>query len=197
MAIEDLDLEFEDEVESTKGDALNVDVDLSFSASPEAVKEHMAQRRPVPTKAPTPKSQVAVESKPAPEKVTQGNVANINQAKPRPQVQARPTSQVKPTPDYANDQVGELAQLRAEVEYLKQQMQSAQHQADIKIAVAQAEKDYLVEFVSNAKVMDHQVTQILTRINKKVPALSSEVQTIKKYVGEFLKKSVPKKDGGE
>lgn len=196
MAIEDLDLEFEDEGESQKGDALNVEVDLSFSASPESVKELQAQKKGAPVQ----RAQAAPTPRPMPKKApTSNNVANINQAKPRvqAQVQAKPTNQVRPTPDYANDSVGDIAELRAEIESLKQQMQSVQHQASIKIAVAEAERDYMVEFVSNAKVMDHQVTQILTRINKKVPALNSEVQTIKKYVNEFIKKSVPGKKGGE
>lgn len=193
MAIEDLDLEFEDEAEAEKGDALDVDVDLSFSASPEAVKQHMSQKRP---QSATPKNTAKTPQAKPTAKATPNNVANIQQARPKAKAQAKPLSQASPTPDYSEQNMQELAQLRSEIEFLKSQIQAIQHQADIKVAVAQAQTDYMVEFVSNAKVMDHQVTQILTRINKKAPALGSEVQTIKKYVNEFLKKSTPGKKGG-
>lgn len=196
MAIEDLDLEFEDETEAEKGDALDVDVDLSFSASPESVKQHMSQKRPQ-SAAPKPRPKAATP-KPQPRKPTQNNVSNIQEARPkaRPQAQAKPMSQASPTPDYAEHNMQEISELRSEIEYLKSQIQAIQHQADIKVAVAEAQTSYMVEVVSNAKVMDHQVTQILTRINKKAPALGSEVQTIKKYVSEFLKKTSPQKKGG-
>lgn len=197
MAIEDLDLEFEDENEQERTDALDVDVDLSFSANEDA-EPQSAPAKPVPNKRPRPAPKAA--QRPTPRAQAQpannSNVTNISEAQPaRSKVQARPTSQVQPQPDYANESLGDIAQLKSEIETLKNQIQKIQHQADVKVAVAQAEKEYLVEVVSNAKVLDHQVTQILTRINKKVPALGSEVQTIKKYVSEFVKKTSPKKNG--
>jgi hypothetical protein len=198
MAIEDLDLEFEDEEEGVKSDALEVDTDLSFSASPE-VDSRGVRVKPTSKKIPQPKTNDAIENPNLAKGNTSSKVANINQGRPKPkaQLQARPVSQVKPSANiaYANVDPEELQQLRSEVEQLKIQMQSISHQADVRVAVAQAEKEFLVEYVSNAKVLDHQVTQILQRINKKVPALASEAQTIKKYMSEFLKKSVPKKKG--
>jgi hypothetical protein len=198
MAIEDLDLEFEDEEEGVKSDALEVDTDLSFSASPD---EDLRGVRVKPTSKKRPQRKVAdaIESPSHAKGKASANVANINEARPaRTRAQVRPTGQSNPSPNiaYANDDHEELQQLKSEIEQLKLQMQNLTHQADVKIAVAEAEKEYLVEYVSNAKVLDHQVTQILQRINKKVPALASEAQTIKKYMNEFLKKSVPKKKGG-
>ncbi len=180
MAIEDLDLEFEDEEEEKKGDALDVDVDLTFSASPDSPQGGVidkARQKPRP--------------KPAPGNPN-NNVADINQAKnlkARPQV--RPQGQVKPTPsqDYSDD----VQELKAEIKALQERMRQIEHQADLKVAVAEAEKNYLIEYVSNAKVLDHQITQMLQRINAKAPTVKGEVQMIKKHINEFVAKSIPKK----
>lgn len=180
MAIDDLDLEFEDEEEKQKGDALDVDVDLTFSASPDtelggAVKK--IRQKPTPKRKPVPKNE--------------DNVADIDQARQRTNVQAKPVAQSKPTPDY--DYADEVESLRAEVHALKSKISAIEHQAEIKVAVAEAEKEYLVEYVSNAKVLDHQVTQMLQRINAKVPQLKGEVQMIKKHMNDFMAKTKPKK----
>ena len=194
MAIEDLDLEFEDEEEELRSDALEVDVDLTFSASPDTKLGQAAkslQRKGAPQNRPTPKP---MASKPTPK----SNVTNINQAKTnsqlsRPTPQARPTQQTQPM-NYANSEVSaDVAMLKAEIAELKEQMQLVQHHADIRIAVAEAEKEYLVEYISNAKLLDHQVTQVLQKVSAKVPQLRGEMQGIKKYLREFLEKSKPKK----
>ena len=191
MAIEDLDLEFEDETEKGGSDALDVDVDLSFSASTDGngVAKGAASNR-------TPKPELTIDKEEAPKKTSRANVANINEAKARAK-QTQASVQNRKVKEVASESSGEVAKLRAEIEALKHQVkhqiQNTQQEADMKLAVARAEMDYIVEFVSNAKVMDHQVTQILARINKKAPALNSEVQAIKKYVNELLRKSVAKK----
>lgn len=187
MAIEDLDLEFEDE-EEKKGDALEVDADLSFAASP---GEDLSKK---PRKVPLPKSDAIESPSHSKQRAPTPKVANINEARPRAQLRGeKPVKSQQQV--YANDDNGQLQIMRNEIEALKGQIRSIEHQADVKVAVAQAEKDFLIEYISNAKVLDHQVTQILQRINKKVPALASEAQTIKKYMNEFLKKSIPKKKG--
>lgn len=195
MAIEDLDLEFEDEEEELRSDALEVDVDLTFSASPDTKLGQAAkslQRKGAPQNRPTPKPM-------APKPTPKSNVTNINQAKaaaqqarPTPQ---RPTQQAQPM-NYANSEVSaDVAMLKAEIAELKEQMQLVQHHADIRIAVAEAEKEYLVEYISNAKLLDHQVTQVLQKVSAKVPQLKGEMQGIKKYLREFLEKSKPNKGG--
>ena len=85
-----------------------------------------------------------------------------------------------------------LLELRAEVNALRQKISSVEQQAEIRVAVAEAEKEFLVEYVSNAKVLDHQITQMLQRINAKVPQLKGEVQMIKKHMQDFLHKAIPK-----
>jgi hypothetical protein len=181
MAIEDLDLEFEDEEEKAKGDALDVDVDLSFSASPESelgAAVNQMRQKPQPKNKPVPSNQNKKTS----------NIANLDQARQRSAPQAKPISQAQPTPGYS----AEMEALRAEVNALRQKISSVEQQAEIRVAVAEAEKEFLVEYVSNAKVLDHQITQMLQRINAKVPQLKGEVQMIKKHMQDFLHKAIPK-----
>lgn len=192
MAIEDLDLEFEDETEKSKGDALEVDIDLSFSASPEEEKRALMAKN-VASRTPKPKADILENPKNIKPKPS-GNVANINQARSKARVQQPSQVNQQASQDtYAKDSASEVEQLRQEIEMLKGQVQNIQHQASVKVAVAEAEKDFLIEYVSNAKVLDHQVTQILQRMGKKAPAISAEAQAVKRYMNEFLKKAIPKK----
>lgn len=235
MAIEDLDLEFEDEEEIEGSDALEVDVDLSFSAATEsspksgkkpvgrsatnisalddtnpAIKlppkqshpQQNQQRRPqaqVPQRKPTQQSKQA--------SANSGNVKNIAdhkpkamaqasaQARPQSQVQAKVTSQQVPTVEaqFTDDYAYELQQLRDEIIELKEQMSSIQNQADVKVAVAQAKSEFVIDYVTDAKLVDHQVNQVLQRIHKRVPGLKTEVLTIKKAMSEFVEKTTKKK----
>lgn len=224
MAIEDLDLEFEDEEEiGKKGDALDVDVDLTFSASPESeagqAVQSMQQGKPLPddeasapkprprprpkAKAPAPKPRPtakAVELEENNEIEIPSNVENIETARrPRQENRPVPTQQVaKPSAaptNYANNSEvsADVATLKLEIEKLKNQMQKVQHHADIRVAVAESEKNYLIEYVSNAKIMDHQITGVLEKVSAKVPQLKREMQAIKKYLTDFVEKSGNKK----
>jgi len=62
-----------------------------------------------------------------------------------------------------------------------------------KLAVQKAESKMSLEFVSDAKLLDHQVNAMLKRIHSKVPGLRNEVVMINKYLKEFLKKTTSKK----
>ncbi len=195
MAIEDLDLEFEEEAEIEKSDALDVDVDLDFSAhgkkaqAPKAPPQQAAQ---AVKKTVAPKAQA---QKPAATSKPMAKVQSIQshpKAQATSQVQARPTSQHKVEPGYYSDsenQSYELDQLRSELDELKEQMRDIKSSADLKVAVAEARSEYLVQYISDAKLMDHQVNQVLQRIHKKVPALKNDVLTIKKYITEFMNKN--------
>jgi hypothetical protein len=191
MAIEDLDLEFEDEGEVSGTEALDVSDDLSFSANEE---DEAAPKRSAPKKRPQPRSQEQSEEV----EDSEENISDIGQARARtrPNQSRQPISKAN---NHANGQSrgmgsnGDLEDLKEEIAILKQQMQAIEHQADVRVAVAEAEKEYLIEYVSNAKLLDHQVTQVLSRINKKVPQLVTEVKMVKKYMQDFLVKSNPKK----
>jgi hypothetical protein len=220
MAIEDLDLEFEDE-EEDKSDALAVDVDLSFSASPETSsvpsnKKVVGNNSSLPSnntskpKVRTSAAKVAVKpaAKPTaqptqtPKARAAGNVTNIAEQRAaksavaqKPQV--RQTSQQVQSPvqaPVASDDIQyELDLLRSEIAQLKEQLEVVKNQSDIKVAVAEAKTEFMIEYITNAKLLDHQVNQIMQRIHKKVPALKNEVLTVKKYLNEFLQKSSKKK----
>lgn len=220
MAIEDLDLEFEDEDED-KSDALAVDVDLSFSASPETAsapsnKKVVGNNSSLPSnnastsKVRTSAAKTAARSAAKPTaKPTQtpkaraaGNVTNIAEQRAaksavaqKPQV--RQTSQQVQSPvqaPVASDDIQyELDLLHSEIAQLKEQLEVVKNQSDLKVAVAEAKSEFMIEYITNAKLLDHQVNQIMQRIHKKVPALKNEVLTVKKYLNEFLQKSSKKK----
>ncbi len=191
MAIEDLDLVFEEE-EIEKSDAIDVDVDLDFSAH---VKKDAGggEAKPSPKAAPaipkpTPVPHVAQVPKAVP-----SNVKNISDAqRTRPVAQAKPQSQTQPAQNprpVDESYADELDMLRDEIAELRSQVSKVQNAADVKVAVAEAKTEFLVQYITDAKLMDHQVNQMLSRIHKKVPALKNEVLTIKKYISEFLAKT--------
>lgn len=115
-----------------------------------------------------------------------------------PQPQAKVTSQQVQSPVQApaglEDYQYELDVLREQISELKEQMRNVRQHADVKVAVAEAKSEFIIEYMTNAKLLDHQVNQLLQRIHKKVPALKTEVLTIKKYMTEFLEKSGKKKN---
>lgn len=168
MGIKDLYLEFEEEPKGGSTDALDVDIDLSFSAAgdPPIVKS-------------VPKSRVEGSGSSVPIKAVKAKLSVVDDSE---DIFKEPLADS-----------GEFEDLRSDLDKLKLQMQNIQGSADLKVAVAEAERDFMLEFVSNAKILDHQVSQILARINKKVPALAPESQMIKKYLNDFLKKSYPQK----
>jgi hypothetical protein len=220
MAIEDLDLEFEEEGEKGKTDALEVDVDLSFSASNESstkaggkparkpvsnisaqdatnpnLKIPSKQNRPQatpPQRKPTQQSQIRAKA----QGQTSGDkVQSIAEQRAKvqgqSQSQARVQSQQVPIVEasFSDDYAYELQQLRDEIAELKNQIGTIESQADIKVAVAQAKSEFVIDYVTDAKLVDHQVNQVLQRIHKRVPGLKTEVLTIKKAMTEFVEKT--------
>lgn len=137
--------------------------DISFSAN--AHKAGMAKSKPIPRQKPAAHTE---------------NVTPINQARTKPATSSGETS-------------SELLKLREEIEQLKSRMDESKKETDIKLAVSEAEKEYLIDYISNAKLLNHQMGQILSRIHKKVPALSAEVGAAKKYLQDFLISAKPKK----
>jgi hypothetical protein len=224
MAIEDLDLEFEEEDLEEKSDALEVDVDLSFSASNESSnvaagsksagkpvsnisalddtnpniklppKQQPRAQAPTPQRKPTQQSQERVRAQGQP-----GKVQNIAEQRAKAQNQAQPQARVQsqqiPTANASfNEEYGlELQQLRDEIAELKSQIGAIQSQADVKVAVAEAKSEFVIDYVTDAKLVDHQVNQVLQRIHKRVPGLKNEVLSIKKTMTEFVEKTTKKK----
>lgn len=171
MAIEDLDLEFENEASKASGDALDAGVDISFSANDQ--KARSAKAKPI------------ARQRPANSNTNSQNVTPIGQAKGQ-KVQGQRVGAVA-------DNSAEILELRREIELLKSERDNSQKEAEIKLAVSEAEKEYLIDYISNAKLLNHQVGQILGRIHKKVPALAAEVGAVQKYLQSFLESARPKK----
>ena len=218
----DLEFEDEEETKKSDAIDIDVDLSFSAAGEeptpasrPRPVAQAPTPPRPAPPKpappkqAPiTPKQTPAPQSK-APVRPNQptGQVKHLDEARRKAQssaqgnVEQRPARPVpqKPTPNSSEsslvgvDYQQEMKQLKEELDALKEQMNSIKREADVRVAVAEAKTEYVVEFLSNAKLMDHQVNLVLQKIHAKVPQLKNEILTIKQYMGEFIKKSSDKK----
>lgn len=179
MAIEDLDLEFEEEgVEKPQTDIIDVGMDLSFSAHESSDKE---KTKGAPVKASAP--QKVSENKPPQSKPqvgkAGGEVKDIQEA--RKAKAAR--SPVEAGLFLENKK--RIDELEKEVLALKE----GAAPASAKELIAQAKLRYVSEQMANAKLLDKQVTQALQRMLKKAPGLKPEALAIKKLLEEFVKNS--------
>lgn len=189
MAIEDLDLEFEDDEEKGKGDAVNVDIDLSFAASNENKNSTPNGGRVKPVTKTQPKQNTRVDLK-----IVEGVDENFDLGDSSAPTKGKNNkSSTASNRQKTSGALDDIKKLQLEVENLKLQIKHTQDNADLKLAVAQAEKNYLIEYVSNAKVLDVQITQILLRMNSKAPIIKQDAQAVKKLLNEFVQKSNPKK----
>jgi len=203
MPLEDLDLEFEDEEEQKRKrkESLHDAVDLEFGATPEKTSNNVvAQVRPGgapsgnpaikqgnPQATPAPNAQTAqvkkieeVRAKIAqsqnPNKAANPAAAGATPA--RPLVQGANALQLAPEPS-SDD---------ATVAGLYQQLEQTKFEARVQVAVAQEKAEFMAEMLSDAKLLQHQVQQLLTRINQKNPALKPELMAIQKALADFLAK---------
>lgn len=179
-------------------DATNPNLTIPKATKPAAKPAARPQAKPTQT----PKSN-APAAKPQANNVA--NIADRQKAAKaaQPQQASQPVAQAKVTiqqeqspvqaPAGLEDYQDELDALRAEIADLRKELQSVQQHADVKVAVAEAKSEFIIEYVTNAKLLDHQVNQVLQRIHKKVPALKTEVLTVKKYLTEFMEKNTKKK----
>jgi hypothetical protein len=72
----------------------------------------------------------------------------------------------------------------AEVQFLREQLK----EADIKVALAEYKTEYLADMLSDLKLMEHQIGQLLVRIHAKHPDLKNEALMIKKILADFIVK---------
>lgn len=181
MALHDLDLEFEDEEEAKKkkNEAVHVDVDLEFSGQNELCAPSLSAR-PTPTRPGTSSSikRSATAVKPL------AQVKNITQARGTSTLSKR-----TPLVMGANALKEDLNELESqEVLEMREHIKQVQYEADVKVAIAEFKTDLLTELLSDMKLMEHQVGQLLLRINAKHPDLKQEVLTIKKILADFTSK---------
>lgn len=198
MALEDLDLEFEDEEEQKQDDAISVDVDLSFSVVEEDSTSPAIQ-------VPSAEYEDEFPSSPEPfiDEFPEGSaeVMNLDDARKRSSNDQRParSASERSTPNVQKGDLAgvnhseELEEIKSQLKELKEQMSSFMVEESTKLAVQKAESDMALEFISDAKLLDHQVNAMLKRIHSKVPGLRNEVVMINKYLKDFLKKTTTKK----
>lgn len=200
MALEELDLEFEDEKEPKKGDALEVDVDLSFSASGVFPNQAATQNSSTQNLENTFTEESEELTDPSMHIPFYGDepseVVSMEEARKKAMQIVAPKAplaseavRTKVKEVVPQDHSEDILALRKELSALKEELVSLKHEAQVKVALANARVEYISENLSNAKVLDYQVTQILQRIHAKAPQLKAEVLTIKKFIGEFVKKS--------
>lgn len=223
MAIEDLNLEFEEaEVTDKKNsDALDVGVDLSFSASSDSKKKtddvpvglspndvtgpNIAIPEALKSESSEVKAKTSVKtsnenkSSNKYKNIKSNKVASISdhkksissaikKASEKPMPKNRPMEKQVKSLSGLDDHQFELNTLKAEIADLNKEIQSSKAETELKIAIAEAKSEFTVDFISNAKLLDHQMNQVLQEIHKKVPELKNEVLSAKKHIMDFLDK---------
>jgi hypothetical protein len=184
MPFDDLDLEFEDEEESKKKkkEAVDVDVDLEFH-TPDSSKP-----RPV-----RPSGGGTSPSLPRPNP-PQGEVRKIDEARAAVQPMKRPQAPTTQAPAPRSSGTSALKEENSydldsqQVVELREQMRKMELDSQVRVAVAEFKTEYLTEMLSDIKLLEHQVGQLLVRINAKHPDLKNEVLTIKKILADFTAK---------
>ena len=193
MALDDLDLEFEDEEEEKKkkNDALLPDVDLQFQMQENELKS----KPPRPLNPQTPQQPMA-------------QVKNIDEARAaQPMKRPTPTAPVSPIARSGSDVVaprslgatalksssrplleGQENVESEEILELRERTRKAEFNADVKVQVAEFKVEILGELLGDIKLMDHQINQLLIRINAKHPDMKQEVLMIKKILADFTAK---------
>lgn len=187
MALDDLDLEFEDEEEAKKkkNDAVHQDVDLEFQMQGSDVK-------PRPSRPGLPSAGAPAQ---APQAVAQ--VKKLDDARVAAQAVKKPIGQVGIGPTVGSAAVKVQSQPLIEGQYdleseeivqLRERARKAEFDAEVKVQVAEFKTEILSELLSDAKLMDHQINQLLLRINAKHPDMKQEVLMIKKILADFTAK---------
>ncbi len=195
MPFDDLDLEFEDEEESKrrKKEAVDVDVDLDFSVSDSRNKAQGGVKQPQAggsnPSAPRPPGSQSAAAPPA-------QVRKIDDARAQAQAKRSSTPQAAGSGDPGPRVVGTSAiketpaydlESQSVVE-MREQMKKMELETQVKVAVAEFKTEYLSEMLSDIKLLDHQVNQLLVRINAKHPDMKNEVLMIKKLLADFSAK---------
>jgi hypothetical protein len=188
MPFDDLDLEFEDEEESKKKkkEAVDVDVDLDFTVAEGSKPRSQAQPQRPPSGGM--QSSVPRPSTPGqPAQVRKIDDARVAQAQvkrpggvpqgipPQPRVVGSSAIKEEGAYDLESQQVVEM----------REQMRKLEIESQVKVAVAEFKTDYLTEMLSDLKLAEHQINQLLIRINAKHPDMKNEVLMIKKILADF------------
>jgi hypothetical protein len=189
LAFDDLDLEFEDEEEAKKKkkEAVDLDVDLEFS-SPGGSKVS----RPQAPSRPSGVSQ-APSSSPATPLPKAVNVQNLDAARAaqmkRPAPGVPPSASSVPIAGSSALKLNEAYDLESQQMIdMREQLKRVEFEAAVKVANAEFKTELLTELLSDLKLMEHQISQLLVRINAKHPDMKQEALMIKKILADFTAK---------
>lgn len=200
MPFDDLNLEFEDEEEAArkkKAETLHQDVDLEFQAPDPAGK-------PRPSARPAPQGAEPV-ARSAPPRSPGAEVRQINEARPAspnassPPVRRPPqpgqtaaTQVAAPVARPSQPMVSGANALDTSYDFesenivqMREEMKRVQIESEVKVGVAEFKTEFLSEMLSDMKLLDHQINQLLVRINAKHPDMKQEVLMIKKLLADF------------
>lgn len=189
MPFDDLNLEFEDEEEALrkkKAETLTVDVDLEFQAPDVGAKPRPATR-PAPPPGAEPVSRPAPARPPGAEvrKIDEAR-ANATQSRPVPRP-AAPVAPVARSPQVSGAHALDSSyDLESEsIVQMREEMKRVQIESEVKVGIAEFKAEFLSEMLSDMKLLDHQINQLLVRINAKHPDMKQEVLMIKKLLADF------------
>lgn len=187
MAFDDLDLQFEDEAESKKkkSDAVQTSVDLEFDLPENGqVKSHSNLQKPAslcgapPVVAPVTNmtdvraAQAAVKKASVPSTTSRTNA---------------PAASAKVAGSSALKEMAHDFESQSVVQ-MREELRRTQFEAEVRVAVAEYKVELLSELLSDTKLMQHQIEQLLVRINAKHPDMKQEVLIIKKILADFTAK---------
>ncbi len=189
MPFDDLNLEFEDEdeVKKKRNEAVHVDVDLEFQAPTGTERSRTGAKPQVPA--------APAQAAPAAQK-PMGTVAQIAEAR---QAQAAPAAK-RPVTSGSVPLVPQSqgsSALKSDPHYdlesqslveMREQMRKVEFDASVKVAVAEFKTEIIGELLGDMKLMEHQIGQLLARMNAKHPELKAEAMTIKKILADFTAK---------
>lgn len=194
MPFDDLNLEFEDEEEALKkkkAETLQVDVDLEFQAPDQP-------SRPRPAARPAPQG-AEPAARPSPPRAAGGEVRKIEEARAALPGAPRPPGRPLPpqSPNSASvavsrPMVSGSSALETSYDFesesvvqMRDEMRRVQIESEVKVGVAEFKTEFLSEMLSDMKLLDHQINQLLVRINAKHPDMKQEVLMIKKLLADF------------
>jgi hypothetical protein len=188
MPIDDLDLEFEDEDEAKKkkSEALEVSDDLEFSLPESGAPKGRPSARPLSANPPS--------NSTSPNAIAE--VKNLAEARKDPPVK-RPASAPPVNAHSSAPKVVGTSALKEEsrpapqgeeVIDLEEKMRRVEFDARVKVAIAEHKTELLGDLLGDIRLMEHQVGQLLARINTKHSDLKQEVLMIKKILADFTAK---------
>lgn len=209
MALDDLDLEFEDEEEAArrkKGETLQQDVDLEFHV-PESVARTKSNRPAgVPQSGPVSRGTGGPNGVAVQTGAGMGEVKRLDEARASQPAKRPPSNPgaVPPPPrtDSVTPRVAGATALKpgmslpsdlddiesTEVLELREKIRKVEFDAEVKVQVAEFKAEFIGEMLGDMKLMEHQINQLLVRINAKHPDLKQEALMIKKILADYTTK---------